>query len=79
MTKEEIIARLNELEAERQEIVAEQGQIDYLSSLMLSDEACRAEEYRHMLSRRQALVNIRARKWEHDIAEVEKEADALAA
>lgn len=79
MSKEQILNRLNELEAERQELIAEQHNIDSLQNFVISDDASRADEFRHMLQRRQADVNMRARKWEIEVDKLEKEADALAA
>ncbi len=79
MSKEQILNRLNELETERQELIAEQHNIDSLQNFVISDDASRADEFRHMLQRRQAAVNIRARKWEREVEQLEKEADALAA
>lgn len=79
MSKEQILNRLNELEAERQELITEQHNIDSLQNFVISDDASRADEFRHMLQRRQADVNIRARKWEIEVDKLEKEADALAA
>ena len=79
MSKEQILERLNELEVERQELIAEQHNIDRLQKYMISDDASRADEFRHMLQRRQAAVNLRARKWEIEVEQLEKEADALAA
>ena len=79
MSKEQILNRLNELEAERQELIAEQHNIDSLQNFVISDDASRADEFRHMLQRRQAAVNTRARRWEREVEQLEKEADALAA
>ncbi len=79
MSKEQILERLNELEVERQELIAEQHNIDRLQKYMISDDASRADEFRHMLQRRQAAVNLRACKWEIEVEQLEKEADALAA
>ena len=79
MSKEQILNMLNELETERQELIAEQHNIDSLQNYVVSDDASRSDEFRHMLQRRQAAVNIRARKWEREVEQLEKEADALAA
>lgn len=79
MSKEQILNKLNELEAERQELIAEQHNIDSLQNFVITDDASKADEFRHMLQRRQAAVNMRARKWEIEVDKLEKEADALAA
>lgn len=79
MSKEQILKRLNELEAERQELIAEQHNIDSLHNYVVSDDASRTDEFRHMLQRRQVAVNLRARQWEIEVEQLEKEADALAA
>ena len=79
MSKEQILERLGELEIERQELIAEQNSIDDLQNYVLSNDASRSDEFRHMIQRRQISVNIRAHKWEHEVAQLEKEADALAA
>ena len=41
MSKEQILNRLNELEAERQELIAEQHNIDSLQNFVISDDASR--------------------------------------
>ena len=79
MSKEQILKRLNELEIEREELIAEQHNIDSLQNFVISDDASRADEFRHMLQRRQVSVNMRASKWEIEVEQLEKEADALAA
>ena len=79
MSKEQILERLGELEVERQELIAEQNNIDSLQNYVLSSDASKLDEFQHMLQRRQTSVNIRAHKWEHEVAQLEKEADALAA
>ena len=79
MSKEQILNKLNELETERKELIAEQHNIDSLQNYIITDDASKADEFRHMLQRRQAAVNMRARKWEIEVDKLEKEADALAA
>ena len=79
MTKEEIIIKLDELEAERVQIISEQEAIDYTRSLSISDGSSRTEELAHALNRRQRALDSRKKRWEYALAQIEKEADKVAA
>lgn len=79
MTKEEIIIKLDELEAERVQIISEQEAIDYARSLSISDCSSRTEELAHALNRRQRALDSRKKRWEYALAQIEKEAEKVAA
>ena len=79
MSKEQILDRLDELEAERASIIAEQEAINNDMSYVLSEESTKADEFMHQIARRKGAVNQRMRSWEAKMQEVERAVDELAA
>lgn len=72
MNKEQILNRLEELEKERAEIVAEQAAIDHVRSLVMSNESSRADEIGHSLARRQQALDARKGAWEAEVSYIER-------
>jgi len=71
MSKEEILAKIDALEAEAVELKAEQEAINHLLSLVLSTESSRADEIGHQAQRRQDALHARVARWQHEIQELE--------
>lgn len=76
MTKEQILEKLEALEQERLDIIAEQISINNDMNYVVSDSS-RAAECMHQIERRKGVVNERMKLWEQEMREVEEATDAL--
>ncbi len=71
MNKEQILARIDELDAEAAELKAEQEAIDYLLTTVAVGSS-RYDEMMHHIERRNRALEIRISKWEREVNKLDE-------